>query len=113
MVTLAVQRVNPNGLIFTRETSLNGDPILPVIYGSRGLTWPGAVLIARSGERFVILGHFEAENVRLLEERQVYTIEPGLMLPGHGYIGLEEDVLVTEQGVEFLSNPQVELVVRS
>jgi Xaa-Pro aminopeptidase len=46
----------------------------------------------------------------IVEENQVYTIELGVPTDS-GYIGLEEDVLVTKDGVEWLAPPQTELLL--
>jgi len=46
-----------------------------------------------------------------LETDQVFTIEPGLAVPYYGYIGLEEDVVITEKGAEYFAEPQKEIVL--
>ncbi|MFN8474359.1 MAG: Xaa-Pro peptidase family protein [Anaerolineae bacterium] len=46
-----------------------------------------------------------------VEVGNVFTLELGVEVPGIGYVGLEEDVLVTENGVEWLAPPQTELYV--
>lgn len=40
----------------------------------------------------------------------IFTLEPGVVVPGYGYLGLEEDVLVTENGAEYLGEPQTEIL---
>ncbi|MGF1504510.1 MAG: M24 family metallopeptidase [Anaerolineae bacterium] len=45
----------------------------------------------------------------VIEAGNVFAIELGVFVENYGYIGLEENVLVTEKGAEWLSTPQESL----
>jgi len=45
----------------------------------------------------------------VIEAGNVFAIELGVQVPERGYIGCEENVLVTPQGAEYLSEPQTEM----
>jgi Xaa-Pro dipeptidase len=44
-----------------------------------------------------------------VEEGEVYTLELGVTVPGRGYLGIEEMVQVTSDGIEWLSDRQTTL----
>ena len=45
-----------------------------------------------------------------VEEGQIFTIEPRLPVKDYGVSTLEEEVVVTKKGCEFISPPQKELM---
>jgi len=47
----------------------------------------------------------------IVEAGNVFTLELGVRVPNRGYVGLEEDVVVTSRGIEWLTKPQTELIL--
>ena len=47
----------------------------------------------------------------LVEEGQCYTLEPRVNVPGYGVATMEEMVVVTKDGVRYLSEPQTEIML--
>ena len=60
----------------------------------------GSTLLCPKWERYGDLPHFQ------VEAGQVFTLEPRLTVPDHGVATIEEIVVVTREGCEFLSDPQ-------
>jgi Xaa-Pro dipeptidase len=53
------------------------------------------------------------DNTDPLAQGDVITIEPGIYLPGRWGIRIEDDLRITEDGAQFLSEPETEMTVLS
>ncbi|MFH1447120.1 MAG: Xaa-Pro peptidase family protein [Chloroflexota bacterium] len=68
----------------------------------------GAYFIHRTGHGLGMEAHempyIYAENGLILEEGMIFTVEPGIYLPGRGGVRIEDDVVVTKDGLESLTD---------
>lgn len=56
-------------------------------------------------------GGMSPVNEAILEENMILTVEPGVYVPGEGGVRIEDDVRITKNGCELLTNASRELTV--
>jgi Xaa-Pro dipeptidase len=73
----------------------------------------GAFFTHRTGHGIGMEDHedpyMRLDNMQMLYPGMVYTVEPGIYLPGRGGVRIEDNVVVTKSGVDALSNMPREL----
>lgn len=111
-----VQQANAAG----RAAARPGIPAGEVDHASRNvieMAGYGQYFIHRTGHGLGMEAHEEpyirAGNDLLLDPGMTFTVEPGIYLPERGGVRVEDDLLVTVDGVESLSNlPRNLLIIR-
>lgn len=77
----------------------------------------GPYFTHRTGHGLGMEGHeppyMFAENIEILQPGMVYTVEPGIYLPGKYGVRIEDDVVVTANGADTLSDLPRDLYVIS
>lgn len=56
-------------------------------------------------------GGLNPSSTHVLEPGQVWTVEPGVYIAGFGGVRIEDDVLITDSGIEILTNSPKDLMI--
>ena len=68
-------------------------------------THDGAGLLCPEWERYGKLPYLK------IEENQIYTLEPRIIMPDYGVATIEEIIVVKKDGGQFLSDPQKNIIL--
>ena len=109
-----VQEANAAG----RAAGKPGVPCADVDIAARGViekSGYGKYFTHRTGHGIGMEGHedpyMRGDNMQLLEVGMAYTVEPGIYLPNRNGVRIEDNMVITENGAESLSNMPREIRV--
>ena len=74
-----------------------------------GLDWYGGHGIGLGLHEQPLLGRAGYVDEIVLQAGMTFALEPSIFMPGHGWIGLEDNVAVTEGGVDLLNHAKFTL----
>ena len=109
-----VQRANAAGLAAAGP----GVPCAEVDKAARGVIEQagyGQYFTHRTGHGIGLEAHEEpyvrGDNLQLLAPGMTFTVEPGIYLPGRGGVRIEDNVVITEDGAQSLSDLEREIII--
>lgn len=115
---LKIHRIVQESNAAGRAAGKPGVPCADVDKAARGVienAGYGKYFTHRTGHGIGMEGHEEpymrGDNMQLLEPGMAYTVEPGIYLPGRNGVRIEDNVVVTETGVDVLSDMPREIRV--